>query len=165
MINKLNTLHLTPYSDAGTEVDPFAVETGSVDISFPIIIAGNVHAEIKSAEVVDGKKVEGSKNIKVTYVTTQDTTSTKGDVIPAGSVTFFQHICITVTDKLTLDMIKKAVTRLAKAAGLPATTTIRSIMDDPSQLNGKPVVIKVKVAKETTDFPERNEVAGLVIEG
>jgi hypothetical protein len=96
----------------------------------------------------------------------------KGEQVEAGEVQFTQHILITPTGKMTAKMIKKAVARFAVATG-NGSLQLRELVEDirkstkdsPSCVVDKPLTIKVAVASETTDFPERNEVKEIVLEG
>ena len=96
----------------------------------------------------------------------------KGEQIEAGKILLTQHILITPTGKMDVKMLKKAVARFAVATG-NGSLQLRELVEDirkstkdsPSCVVDKPLTIKVAVASETTDFPERNEVKDIVLEG
>jgi hypothetical protein len=158
----------------GTEedTDPLAGTGDEVDQSYPILPAAKYQVIVKSAEIVPGKKDPSSQLIKIAYANAKGETTVKGEQVEAGEVQFTQHILITPTGKMTEKMIKKAVARFAVATG-NGSLQLRELVEDirkstkdsPSCVVDKPLTIKVAVASETTDFPERNEVKEIVLEG
>ena len=70
-----------------------------------------------------------------------------------------------VSGARTTKQIAQDLTRIIRGAGLPGSTTPRELIDNPTVLAGKTLLVKVGLRQETAEFPESNEVKGVVLEG
>jgi len=146
------------------EADPLAMEAGSVDLARPIAPASNYILVIKDAKVEPNKKNTGN-NLVTKWANTSDITSTKGDIIPAGSMVITQYTGLTPTEKRSNKDIAQDCARLIRGSRLPDATTGRDLINNPTILIGKELMVKVAIKKETDEFPEANEIKGIVLEG
>lgn len=164
-INSLANIRLNSDAAASAgEPDPLAMPTGDVDISRPIIPAANYEMEVTSATVADNKDKTG-KNLVLKLKNTRAVRSTKGDELPPGQVVLTQYVSLTVTDKRTSKNIAQDIARTSRGLGLPPQVTGRDIINNPSVLNGKTGLFKIKVSQETAEYAEGNQVGGIVVEG
>lgn len=134
-------------------------DVSSIDTSYPRIVAGLYELSISAAEKIRNKAETGD-NLKVEFKTTQPATSTTGEPVPPG-FTMSRYIGLTVTEKYSEDMIGKTIASLMKCFGV--TGSPRTIIDTPAVLIGKIGPCKVSIKKETTEFPEGNEVKSFVV--
>lgn len=164
----INNIHLSPDDASGSSsaevADPLAMPTGDIDISRPIVVAANYEMQIKTAAVADNAAKTG-KNIVLKMANTKEVKSTKNELIPPGQLVLTRYISLTQTEKRTNANIAKDIARLCRGLGLPAAVTGRDVINNPTILQGKTGLWKIKVAQETQEFPERNEVGDLVVEG
>jgi hypothetical protein len=142
---------------------PLTESIGSVDLSYPRLQPSNYEVGIENAERIPNKAGTGF-NLRLNFKTVADGTSTHGDVVPSG-VKLTMYIGLTESDRRPLGAIKKDVARLGRAARLPVETTIQQIMDNPEMLVGRTLIAKVGIRQATAEFPESNEVKGIVLEG
>lgn len=181
--NKLNTK--TKMNEAPTAVvDPLDVNTNDVDITYPIIPASNYLLTLKSVtreatnENVGGilsdpydPNNEGER-LTIVHATLAEVEDRKGNKVPAG-LQITSYIGLTAKAERTNDLgkkirartkddIAKDVARLARAAKHNAS--VRDIINNPSQLDGKNVNAKVGIDKETEQFPAKNRVMGYAYE-
>lgn len=144
--------------------DPLDVQGGDgIDLSYPLLPAGNAKMTIAEATVSPNKKQTGN-NFVLKWKNAEEVTSTKGDVLPPGRISITSYIGLTVTDKRTAKQIQADVERLRRGAGLPAMK-LSEIRDNPSILAGKTMVVKVGVRQETDEYPESNEIKSIILEG
>ena len=126
-----------------------------VDTRFPRLAPDrNYRMIIRSPEVVAGKKDPEARMLAFKLETTTDTRDTDGGKLNVG-FRFTHRVTVTPSENRDIEMIKKDLALLLKSAGL-ASISIRSVLDDPSQLEGKLVDVKVGVQKERDGFPESN---------
>lgn len=142
------------------EIDPFDVPSTDVDTSFPRLPAATYEMDIAKAETFHNED-KNIDMIKLELKTVQAHRSTAGDELQPG-FSLRTQIVTTPTGKLTVDMIKKSVATLAQSARVVGT--LRDIMNNPTMLEGKRVRVKVGISKETSEYPERNEVKYFVVE-
>lgn len=142
------------------EIDPFDVPSTDVDTSFPRLPAATYEMDIAKAETFHNPDKDIDM-IKLELKTVQAHRSTAGDELQPG-FSLRTQIVTTPTGKLTVDMIKKSVATLAQSARVVGT--LRDIMNNPTMLEGKRVRVKVGISKETSEYPERNEVKYFVVE-
>ena len=164
LYNNVLLMFDAPASAGSTDVDPLATPVGEVDLSYPILPAANYEMTIAEASLVDNKAQTG-KNLLLKWKTAKEARSTKGEVLAAGQVTISQYIGLATSDKYTNEMIKKSIARVAKGAGLNASLSARDVINNPSMLVSKTALVKVAVKQETAEYPEGNEIKGVVIEG
>lgn len=154
-------------SDSGLsagDVDPLDMGAESIDLSRPIAPASNYPLSIKEATKQPNKKNTG-ENLVLKWVSTTDISSTKGDVIPAGRLVMTQYMGLTPSDKRSAKDIGQDIARLIRGGRLPGSTTPRDVINNPSLLVSKTLLVKVSVRTETAEFPESNEVKSIVLEG
>lgn len=151
---KLNRILLSP--DEVASADPLDTNVNDVDTSYPILPAASYSFKLDGCKVQRNKANTGDILV-VPHKLNEKTQDRKGnDVFPG--LTIIHRVSITETPEYTTENIKKNVARLGKAANVSAT--VRQIMNSPSLLDGKIVQAKVKVNKETSEFPESNGIAG-----
>lgn len=136
--------------------DPLDENVNDVNIEYPILPAAHYMFTLDDAKVEPNKSGTGN-NLIVSHKLAEPAQDKRGEPVSPGLV-LKSYISLTPTDKYPIDSVKKGVTRIARAAKL--NCTVRQLMDNPSMLNGKTVKAKVKVNKETDEFPESNSIAG-----
>jgi len=111
------------------EVDPLDTNINDVNTDYPLLPATYYMLKIKDASVVRNKNNSGDVLV-CPMATTEKVQDIKGeDVLPGHVLTY--RAGLEVTEKYSIDMIKKAVARVAKAAGVNAT--VREIINNPTQ--------------------------------
>lgn len=162
----LNSLRLNTdgAASAGITDDPLSTNVSDIDLSRPLAPASNYELSITDAKLEDNKKKDG-QNLVIKTKSTREIKSVKGDIMPAGSLVLTQYVSLTPSEKYTNKMIAQGIARLAKGLGLPGSITPRDVINNPTMLNGKFGIFKVKINQETAEFPEGNAIAGIVIEG
>lgn len=161
-------------------VDPMDQSCDDIDISFPMVPASNYSMRVKSCERVLSKKAKeageeldlnnlNSGNLKITWENTTEIQSTKGEQLEPGRIALTQHISLSPTkgsaDKkaYTIEDIKRRVTRVVRGTGLKGVS-VSDVIRNPSILIDREGVVKVKVKKETAEFPEGNEIGDVIVE-
>ncbi len=143
--------------------DPLGTDIGSIDTSYPVLVADIYDMEVVDAKVNPSKK--GGKNYSVSLRTTQPAKTTKGDNQAPGLV-ITQNISLTPTDKYSQASIDKALAKLAQWAGVSGVT-MGDVRSDPAiltpRIKGHQGKVKISVSKETDEYPEGNNVKDLVI--
>lgn len=144
--------HLLAPDSVGGSSDPLDENINDVNTDYPILPASWYVFRIDGAKKEPNRAGTG-ENLVVPLKLVEPAQDKKGETVSPGMV--LTHRCsVTPTEKYTVDMLKKNVSRLAKAAGL--ICTVRDIINNPSMLDGKALKVKVKVNKETSEFPESN---------
>jgi len=145
------------------EQDPLDTPASQVDLTYPRLPATNYEMVVADAKTVRNKRQDGD-NLEVQFKTLKDVQSTKGETVPAGFQLTYR-IGLTETEKRKNVNIAKDVVRLIKAAKLGDSMTAKQLIANPSQLNGKVLIVKVGIRQETAEFPESNDVRSIVLEG
>lgn len=158
-------------ADAAEGVDPLDTNVNDIDTSYPRIPAKVYDLKIASAKKEPTKDGTGER-LTIVLETQEEVTSTEGEPLQPGHK-LTHYIGITELPErpskdgsktlrpYTAQDIAKAVAPIAKAAGL--AVTVRSIIDNPAQLDGKTVLTKVKVSPETNEWPEANRIQDFVV--
>jgi hypothetical protein len=144
--------------------DIFDQSAGDIDLSRPIAPASNYQMLLTEPKIEPNRKGTGN-NLVVKWKSTTEIMSTKGDVINPGALVITQYIGLTETEKRKSKAIAQDIARLIRGGGLPVETKISEVMANPTLLAGKTMLVKVKIRQETTEFPESNEIGGIVLEG
>jgi hypothetical protein len=169
-MKRYNTTLLMADAAEGTLVDPLDTNVNDIDTSYPRIPESLYDLKIASAKKEKTKDGTGER-LTIALETTIDVKSTEGELLkPGHKITHY----IGITEKperqndrgdtiraYTNADIAKALAGIAKA--LELNTSPRSLMDNPAQLEGKVVRAKVKINKETPQFPESNGIGGFVV--
>ena len=137
--------------------DAFNVAVDGVDTSMPILREKLYTVLIAKAEKTPSKATPGNFNLRLTLKTKEEALTVTGEIIPEGWP-LFQNIPITPNPEYTPQMISKKIAGVCKSIGLLGVT-VKQIMDAPTLLEGGVGTVKVKVAKETAEFPASNQVA------
>ena len=161
-MKQLNRILRSPADTGGG--NPLSTPVGDIDISRPIATAANYEMEIHEPKVANNKRQDG-RNLEIKWKNTRELKSTKGDVIAPKQLVLTQYFPLQATEKMTIKQVAQGIARLAKGIGLPASITPNDIINNPSILSGKTALVKVGIKQETTEYPEGNEVKGVVIEG
>lgn len=145
----------------------------TVDISYPMLPANTYPFVVKKAEVVNNADETG-KNIKIQWENAQEQQSTKGEQLLPGQIVISSYVGLTEKPARTengksikartLTEIKKDMAKVLKATSMSGTS-LKDFLANPSMIEGRQAMVKVGVRKETSDFPESNEIKSLVIEG
>ena len=143
--------------------DPLNQSCDDIDISYPLLPASNYEMVIKTA-IVEPNKAQTGNNLVIQWATVNEQQSTKGQQIAPGAIVLKAYTGLVETPKYSKVMIGQAITRIVKGTKLGAGIKPSDVINNPSQLVGKRAIVKVGLAKETDEFPERNEIKGLVIE-
>jgi hypothetical protein len=150
-----------PQTDA-PEIDPVLMNDQSeTKPGIPLLVPGNIRARVSSIEQVRNSKNTGNL-IKILLNTLDETTSVSGEVIKPGFPLFTQ-IPITPTPNYEKAAIDRALKTFMVAAGIPEGKPGTGPFFPLDRYLGQVVVAKVKVTKETDDWPEKNEVKGYVL--
>ena len=144
--------------------DPLSTPSEAIDISYPKLPPANYEMTIVEATKVANKKGTGD-NLVLKWKTSREQTSTKGDILNPGQVVIPSYVSLAVSGARTTKQIAQDLTRIIRGAGLPGSTTPRELIDNPTVLAGKTLLVKVGLRQETAEFPESNEVKGVVLEG
>jgi hypothetical protein len=147
-----------------SNLDPLDIAANEVDLSYPLAPASNYQMSIFSAEKLPNRKGTGD-NLKLVWKSVSEITSTKGDTMRPGTLTVTQYVGLAETDKRSRKDIAKDLVRLIKGGGLPGDTTPSAVINNPTLLTGKTMLVKVGIRQATSDYAESNEVKGVVIEG
>lgn len=176
ILSTLPLLLLSP-DDVGGGVasDPLDTDVGSIDTSFPRLMAGNYELKCLSAKREPAKKF--GERLTLVFENIKAERSTTGTDIPPGKAKIFHYIGITPraartepnpeTGKLenfeeyTTAMIARSVAAPAKSARM--TVTPRQILDNPAMLEGQIAFVKVGVQKETAEFGESNKIKEFLV--
>ena len=153
-------------ADGGNSVaDPLSTPAGDFDISRPVAMAANYEMKIKEAKL-EPKRDDASRiNIMITLENTKEVRSTKGSVIEPGHLVLRKYYPTQPSEKQKATEVGAALARLIRGVGLPAQLSPRDLINQPSTLTGKVGIWKVKIKKETAEYPEGNEVGDPIIEG
>lgn len=146
--------------------DPLDTNVNDIDTSYPRLPAGLYDLKIGEVKKEPTKDHSGER-LTIPMATVSEHTSTKGEPILPGLV-ITHYIGITPKPaaeagkrEYTNAEIAKAVAGIGKAAGL--SCSVRDIINNPAQLNGRVVRCKIKIQKETDEFPESNRIADFVV--
>jgi hypothetical protein len=168
-------LYLSPDSPQGDIVDPLDVNVADVNTDYPVLRAAVYPFRIEKAEIQPTKDSKDKKlnkgdvgyaeTLVISLATTEDHKDIKDNLVPKGH-TLRHYIGITPKEArhengkdiraYTNDDIKKNVAQVGKAAGISAT--VREIINNPAQLQGRVVRVNVGIDKETDQFPAQNRV-------
>ena len=142
-------------------VDPLAMPASEIDTRFPRLQPDRVYRMIiRSPEKKTNDK--GTEMLNVKLETTGELIDTDGKALHAGFK--FTHRIVGATGERDLNSVAKDLAMLIKAVyGSKATQTPRAVWDNPADLDGKPVDVKVGIQKERDGFPESNVVKSWVL--
>lgn len=160
-------------------LDALDVPASAVDISYPILVETNYKMTLQNCRIEPNKVKQSDPsaagagdNLVIEHVLAQDGTTVKGEPVESGRITLTRYIGLTVLPpkegkKKGRDMgsIKQDLTRVVRAAKLPADTKLSTIRDTPTILDGSTVMAKVGIRKAQGSYPESNDVNSYVIEG
>lgn len=133
--------------------DPLDFNIEDIDTSRPRVPEGLYEL------IIDDPKLEKTKDGKgemLTFVlkSTKPLTSTSGETLSNFSLK--HRMSLTPTEKFPVESVKKNLASLFKTAGMSGSG--KAIINSPTMLSGKVVTAKLKIRKETSEFPESNEV-------
>lgn len=128
-----------------------------VDTSMPVLAPGLCETRIKEVKAARNSANDGDV-IKIQLETVKEHQSTKGETIKAG-FPIFDTIPITPTEKMSKDQVKKRLAQFMEGVNGAA-----GVMNPLAQWAGKTVTVKLKIAKETPEYPESHKVASYVNE-
>jgi hypothetical protein len=149
---------------ADSALDPLATPVGDIDLSRPIAPPSNYEMSIAEASVIPNKAQTG-RNLLLKWQNTKEIKSTKGDMMAVKQLTLSQYMGLQATEKKTAKAVAQDIARLAKGVGLSASITPLDVINNPSILVGKLALVKVGHKQETSEYPEGNEIKGVVLEG
>ena len=145
----------TPEAVDGASQDPLDENVNDVNIEYPILPSAYYSFTLEGCKVERNKKDTGD-NLVVPHRLAEPAQDKRGEPVSPGLV-ITHRVSITPTDKYTVAQLKANVSRIARAAHL--NCSVKELINTPAMLNGKPVKAKVKVNKETEEFPESNGIA------
>jgi hypothetical protein len=139
-----------------TTPDPMDVPSGEVDMSYPLLQPDRLlKMEIRRPAKVPGKK-EGTEVLLIPLVTTDDQTSTKGDLLHSG-FKCTTRVALTPTKDYPQENVNKAVTRWMRSMGMPSDMRLRHFVDNIATLaDNKVVVVKIGISPAKDGYPESN---------
>lgn len=147
-------------------VDPLDTNVNDVNTDYPVLPASYYLFKLDECSKAPNKAGTGD-NLIIPHKLLEPAQDIKGEPVSPGFV-ISQYISLAETSggngkqPYTTENIKKAVAKLAKAAGINAT--VRQIIDSPAMLNGKSVRAKVTISKETDEYPASNRISGYATE-
>lgn len=141
--------------------DPLAQDVGGIDTSYPLLPPGLYDMEIKDVEVAPSRNREGAETMTISFSTTADATSTKGDVLHAGFPIKY-YIGLTPTPDYPAKDIAKKMAAVLKQSGFVSGVTPRQWKDNPKMVVGRILRCKVVVTKATDEYPEGNAIKSFV---
>lgn len=162
MLKDLHRILRSP--DAVESADPLDTNVNDIDTSYPILPASQYQFKLEGCKREPTRDNDGER-LTIPHKLTEAAQDKKGEpVAPGHQITSYigltERLGVPGKQDYTINSIKKSIARLAKAAGVNAT--VRAIIDNPSILDGKVVIAKVRVNKETAEFPESNSIGGYV---
>lgn len=142
-------------TQSGPDLDILSQDLSDVSTEMPLLKEALCNLTIAAVEVKPSK--DGLKqNLNLTLKTTTDMEAVNGETVNAG-FPLYDTVCLTPSEKYSVDMIKRKLASIAKAAGL---ATIRPF----ENLVGKVVAVKIRIQKEREDaitgdvYPARNAI-------
>lgn len=144
---------LSPDAEGGG--DPLDTNVNDIDTSFPLLPATIYELRVEKATTEPTSK--GGQQIVMKMKTTQETTSVKGDAVPAG-FPLTKRIAVTETPRYTSRQIGQAIARVGKGLGVNATP--REIINSPTMLEGKIATWNVTIRKATAEYPNPSNDVG-----
>ncbi len=170
-MNNRNNIILSPDAADGTLIDPMEQLTSDVDTSYPLLPAKLYTLLIAKVEKKAAKEKlpDGSDNFQLvfSFQTMEAYNSTTGKPLPKGhTLTHYVGVTLksetTVGDKVhrayTVEDIKRNVASICQSAGL--VTTVKSMIDNPAQIQGKFVKANVSIDEDKTKkYPPSNRIA------
>lgn len=146
------------------EVDPILTNDQSeTKPGLPIIPPGNYRCKVVKVEQVRNSKDTGNL-IKIQLgLLDEGVTAVGGSEVVKPGFPLFAQIAITPTPNYAKEAIDRALKSFMLAAGVPTDNPGKGAFYPLNRYEGQVVVAKVKVSKETDDWPERNEVKGYVL--
>lgn len=149
----------TPATTPEAEIDPVLMNDQSeTKAGLPLLPPGNYRCKVMKIEQVRNSKDTGNL-IKIQLATLDDCHAISGESVKPGFPIFTQ-IPITPTPNYEKAAIDRALKTFMLAAGVPDGSPGTGPFFPLDRYNGQVVVAKVKVTKETDDWPEKNEVKG-----
>lgn len=142
-------------------VDPLAMPASEIDTRFPRLQPDRVYRMVlRSPEKKTNDK--GTEMLNMKLETTVECIDTDGKTLHPGFK--FTHRIVGASGDRDLNAVAKDLALLMKAVYGPKTTmTARQIWDNPADLEGKPVDVKVGIQKEKDGYPESNVVKSWVL--
>ncbi len=145
------------------EVDPILTNDQSeTKPGLPILPPGNYRCKVVKVEQVRNSKDTGNL-IKIQLGLLDEGVNAIGGEAVKPGFPLFAQIAITPTPNYEKAAIDRALKTFMLAAGVPNDHPGSGAFYPLSRFEGQVVVAKVKVSKETDDWPERNEVKGYVL--
>lgn len=150
--------------------DPLNTNCNDIDTSYPRLPAAVYDLKIASIKKEPTKDGSGDRLTVVLETTSLHKSTTGEDIQPGLKIT--HYIGITEKPARTNDKgvdirpytnadIAKGISSLVKSAG--GNTSPLGFINNPSQLEGRTVRTKIKIQKETPEFPESNRVGEFVV--
>jgi len=152
---------LSPDAVGAAEVDPLDQDVGGIDTSFPLLSPGLYDMEITEASVGHKKDDPSREVLTIKFVTTLDSLDVKGEILHKGYPIFYRT-GLTPTEDMPAKKVATNLARILKVCGFKSGVSPRQLTQDPKMVVGRVVRCKVKVQKETDDYPASNSISQFV---
>lgn len=163
-INKLKILHMSDATDASggaEEVDPLSQAAGGVDTSFPLL-AGDRILRMSIAKCSHGpSKTDESRNVLTIKMKTEKEAALDDGKTAKPGFTCYKRISTSPSepkegsDGRTNKDIARDLALVLKAVGKPDVSP-RALLDNPEQIEGQVVDVRVGVNPAKGSFPASN---------
>jgi len=150
------------------QIDPLSQAAGSIDTSFPLLMADRVlEFKVESSKVAPSKSNEANNTLTIKFKTTKEATLQDGKKTPPG-FPLFKRIGVTVTEPTvdekgnekagrSIDNIARDLAAVLQACYGPKTDkTPRQLLDNPSMIEGEVVKMKIGIDKGSGNFGPSN---------